>query len=534
MNNRLSILSLLVASLSFTGASQTVFAQTVQDKGPWYEEGLYSSDITAGSMNPADRINLPYKSVNDIKVTFESGNGDFRPYDAGTVNRITDVDIYGIKKFDDLAFEGGLEYSNNYHEDMRWNGTVLTSALNPFLIADTLRYDSLTNDSRKELFRIRGSVAYRFSDRITAGISAEYKVAHKADQSDPRLRANAARTTVIPGINWNISDRIVLGASALAELYHERVRSTVENNMVIEHNTIYRYKALGGYDGLDAIGATRYYDGKRLGGALNFATLGTFSSYTEIGYIMNSEDAIDGKSSENYDYRSGDFSQNTISLKSRLTLTHSDLQHNLVIWADMENCKGKWYNQQAKTDQFGKTYYEINSSEVIHKQSEMNASLTYLLNFMRSDVPHMHISATAGYRQVDVKQYPDENYAKYTMLTADLGFGKNWSMFGMRFKADVNGGMNHALKPLEMEVATGTPLDRKILNGYYKPKYTYLSAQDYHATVSLSGSYPLELLSQQGWLTLTASGAMQGYTGDDDLFKDADRKSFTLKLNYTF
>ena len=233
MNNRLSILSLLVASLSFTGASQTVFAQTVQDKGPWYEEGLYSSDITTGSMNPADRINLPYKSVNDIKVAFESGNGDFRPYDAGTVNRITDVDIYGIKKFDDLAFEGGLEYSNNYHEDMRWNGTVLTSALNPFLIADTLRYDSLTNDSRKELFRIRGSVAYRFSDRITAGISAEYKAAHKADQSDPRLRANAARTTVIPGINWNISDRIVLGASALAELYHERVRSTVENNITL-------------------------------------------------------------------------------------------------------------------------------------------------------------------------------------------------------------------------------------------------------------------------------------------------------------
>ena len=94
--------------------------------------------------------------------------------------------------------------------------------------------------------------------------------------------------------------------------------------------------------------------------------------------------------------------------------------------------------------------------------------------------------------------------------------------------------MNHALKPLEMEVATGTPLDRKILNGYYKPKYTYLSAQDYHATVSLSGSYPLELLSQQGWLTLTASGALQGYTADDSLFKDADRKSFTLKLNYTF
>ena len=220
-------LSLFVVALTMATLTQKVSAQAERKVDPWYQDGLFIHNITYGSINPANIVNIPYSGLNDIVVSYSGQNGKYRAFDDGVKTRLFDANVFGIRKFEKLSFKGNINYSNHYSEDMRWNATVLTSELNPFLLADTLRYDTLTNDARTESFVIDGSVAYDLSNRLTVGVSAKYTVAHKADQSDPRMKANAARTAIMPGINWNVNGTITLGLAGIVEIYHENDKSPI-------------------------------------------------------------------------------------------------------------------------------------------------------------------------------------------------------------------------------------------------------------------------------------------------------------------
>lgn len=532
MKKHYSGLSFLVACLIMSTFAQTVSAETERKVDPWYQDGLFIYDMTSNSINPANISNLPYSGLNDISVSYSADKGRYRAFDGSVKSRLFDANIFGIRKFDDLSFKGGINYSNNYNEDMRWNATALTSERNPFLLADTLRYDSLTNDSRTESFRIDGTVSYQFSDMITAGLTSVYTVAQKTDQSDPRMKAIGARTRIIPGINFTFG-KFTLGLAGMYEIYHEDDKSSVEDNMISEHNNVYIFKGLGGYEGKDGLGYNRRYDGHKFGGSLNFHTSGTFRNFTELSFISNSEDAIDGDTS--YSYRGGDFSQTTMALYSRFSYNANNrIQHDLIITASMDNNKGKWYNQKQKKDSWNMIYYEVTSTEIIHKESDMAASLTYCINFIKSDVPHMTASVTAGYNKADIKQFPDENYAKYAKVNAGLSLSKKWIAGKMRYLTDITASMNHAVSPLDISVITDTPALRRFYNGYYLPKFTYLSADDYCVSLALGASYPLSLFSKDGWLNLTVNASMKKYSGDSPLFKDTDKNALGIKLNYTF
>ncbi len=527
-------LSLFVVALTMATLTQKVSAQAERKVDPWYQDGLFIHNITYGSINPANIVNIPYSGLNDIVVSYSGQNGKYRAFDDGVKTRLFDANVFGIRKFEKLSFKGNINYSNHYSEDMRWNATVLTSELNPFLLADTLRYDTLTNDARTESFVIDGSVAYDLSNRLTVGVSAKYTVAHKADQSDPRMKANAARTAIMPGINWNVNGTITLGLAGIVEIYHENDKSSVEDNMIGEHNKVYIYKGLGGYEGKDGLGYNRRYDGLKFGGSLNFnfSTNGSFKNFTEFKFVSNSENATDG--GDSYSYKGGDFSQTTMALNSRFVLARPKIQHNLIIEASMDNCKGEWSVQKQERDEWKMIRYNVTSTETIHKENDMTAALTYNATFLKSGTPHLSVSATAAYKQVSVKQFPDENHAKYTKLNAGLVINKKWTANKMRFLTEVSGGMNHALKPLDISVLTNeAPLER-FYKGYYLPKYTYLSAEDYYASIQLGASYPLALFSSNGWLNLTVDASIRKYSDKSPIFKDTDKKNIGLKLNYTF
>ena len=532
MKKHFSGLSLL-AVLSLATLNQTVLAQTERKVDPWFQEGLFIYDITSNAINPANLVNLPYSGLNDIDISYSGDKGYYRTYDGSTKSRLFNANVFGVRQFERLSFKGNINYSNHYNEDMRWNATTLTSALNPFLLADTLRYDSLTNDSRTESFVINGAVAYKLNDRFTAGVSAKYNVSHKTDQSDPRMKANAARTTVIPGLNWTINSSFTLGLAGLFEVYHENVNSTVQDNMIGDHNKVYIYKGLGGYEGKDGLGYNRRYDGHKFGGSLNFSITGILNNFTEIRFVSNSENAIDGGTS--YSYKGGDFSQTSISLSSRFMLNRNDkLQHDLILEAGFDKCDGTWYNQKQKKDSWKMTEYEVTSTELIHKESDMTASLSYMANFLKSGIPHLSLTATGAYKQVDIKQFPDGNYAKYTRINAGLTLNKKWIAKKMRYTTQVYAGMNHALKPLDISVALNDAPTKRFYYGYYLPKYTYLSSNDYCVSLKLGASYPLSLFSQAGWLNLTMDASLNKYTGDSSILTGTDKKAFGIKLNYTF
>jgi len=534
MKKLLPVFVFFVALMSSFSSAQTSGGIEEELSKAWYEEELFIFNVASASKNPSYIKDIPYADLNDIRITYGNQDGRFRPFDAGLNSRILEADIYGIHKLNKATFEGRLNYTNDFQEDMRWNGTTMTSPLNPFLMADTLRYDSITNDSRRESFKLYGGMAIPVNDFLTFGVSAIYHVSSKADQSDPRLKANAARTTFIPGLTMAVSNSLSLGFSALVELYHENIVSSIEDNMIGEHCKVYIYKALGDFDGRDALGYSRRYDGRKYGVMLQSSVQGDrLCNYTEASFTSNVENAVDGGTS--YRRQGGDFGQTTLTFHDRFSIRHGSVRHNVMFNANMDICRGKWYNQREdRDDVWNKVYFKTISTELIHKQSNLKAAMEYRFDVLKSNQPNISASLNAGFRQVNVTQYPDENHADYSMFNTGLKLAKWVDAGKVHLKMHADAGMDYALKSLDLAIELSDNAHRRFYNGYYQPKYAYLSADDWYAGLGLSALYPVFSSGRASWIGLSMGLSMVSYIGAADIFESTDRKTIQASVSYTF
>lgn len=497
----------------------------------YYKEGLFLNNLQYGSANPSYIKNVPYRKLNDITVSFNQEKGSFKPIDGANKSNATVADIYGIKKMEKTFFQGSIKYQYNNQNDMRWNGTVMTTPANPFILTDTLRYDSLTNDADRESFILNGGVAYQVTDRITVGLSTNYSVATKADQSDPRLQSNAARTIVLPGIDISLGARYSLGLSGLVEIYHEDIESSVQDNLITEHNNVYILKALGIHEGKDGLGYKRRYDGKLFGASMQSSYTGKeIKDYTEISFNMNKENALDGGTS--YQYHGGDFSQTTIKLNNRLHFVTNSLVHNLSLSAKMESSKGLWYNQKQIKDNWGQKNYQVLSQEIIHKESNLSAGISYRIDKTRNGLTNFSTIINAGFSNVSVNQYPEENHADYSKINAGMEMKKRFHISSDILEVHVSGSYEKAINPLDISVATPKPADKRFYRGYFLPKYEYLASDSYGA--GLGFSYYNSSLMDNCTIRISGNGSFRGYLGDYPAFCDGNRVYSDISVGLIF
>jgi len=527
MKSKFLLTILSVVTVSAISAQTTSKVSESQPKTVDYEQELYLQNILYGASNPVSIAYNPYTVINSFGGSYSRVKGDFKPIDGAGNANLMDFNIYGAKKLNKISFEGTLQYNVHKLNKSRWGNTVLLSPKNPFIIADSLVYDSIPNNHDREIFNLNGGFAWQTTDRLTIGLRANYKVASKADQSDPRFVANGARVTVNPGIQYMMG-KFAIGLSGSYETYHERIRMTVQDNLLDPaHDIIFLFNELGNYTIMNVTGYTRWYDGTKYSGALQAVYNGSsLANFLEVEFTGNKEEAVDGGTS--YRKLGG---QNTITIlnfSDRLQLRGASVQHNIGISASMLNEKAKFFKQNARHDNFGMEVWDVVSAEITQKEKEMKADLSYRLDMLKDGESHLTAIVKGGMDMVTVNEYPDEYYVKYSLMNAGIDITKRLNLGDFRFAVTGKGTYCKALDALEYELPTDNAGKRRFTNNYFVPKYQYFGSEYMSYGVSASAAYNIR---NTQWVKLSAGYSLTDYMGEYSRFDN--RSNLFVKLEYT-
>lgn len=528
MKRRFQLSLLAVVTVSALTAQTTQAVTESQPGKVDYEQELYLQNILYGASNPASIAYNPYSVINSFDGSYSHVEGDFKPVDAAGNANLMDFNVYGAKKLEKISFEGSLQYSVHELNKSRWGNTVLLSEKNPFIIADSLVYDSVPNNHDREIFNLNGGFAWQISDKFAFGLRANYKVGSKADQSDPRFEAHGARTTINPGVEYKIGPRFSIGLSGSAEIYHENVRMTVQDNLLDPaHTIIFLFNELGNYTVENVTGYNRRYEGNVYSGALQAVfNSSKLDNFLEAEFIRNKEEAIDGGTS--YKKLGGENTITTMKFTDRVQLKGASMRHNISISASMLNEKAKFFKQSASHDKFAMTIWNVESAEITQKEKDLNALLSYRLDLMKGGESHFTAIVKGGIDMVTVNEYPDEYLAKYSLMNAGIDITKRLTFGDFRFAISADGDYCKALSPLEYELPTDNAGKRRFTRGYFTPKYEYFGAEYMRYGVSLSAAYHIK---GRQWVKLTAGYSLAYYMGEYSRFDN--RSSLFAKLAYT-
>lgn len=528
-------LSLILSAVSIANVSAQTASQPASAQPPkiWYEQKLYLRNIQAGSDNPVSISNNPYSLLNSFNGSYTQREGSFKPINGEQKGTYTDIDIYGTKKLQKISFEGSMSYGVHDLHNSRWDNTVLLTENNPFIIADSLVYDSIPNNQNREFFNLNGGFAWNISENFTIGLKSTYMVGSKADQSDPRFKSNAARVSVVPGLEYRFSNKFSAGLSALVENYNETIGMTVQDNLIPGHENTFLFQELGVYTLMTNYSYNRRYEGRKYEGAAQITTRSNaISSFSQFKFGMNKEEAIDGGTS--YEKRGGDFSDMYLVLNERLQFNIGRTINNFTLNGSYSKAKGKNFKQATKLDKYGSTEWYVQSAEITQIQKDIKASLCYRTDFMKESNSMLALQADAALEQINHRQYPDEYYATYSLLKYGMTVEKRfiWGKTGLELKA--KGEMCNNLKEFDYSLPTTAPGKKKLMKAYFLPKYEYLSAAYTNAVVSADFSY--YLTGRNGKAGSYAHIKLQyghtDYTGDYSRFNDRNTAMASFGLTF--
>lgn len=524
--------ALIAAALAVPVWGQNTDNTASNPQKNWYEGELFLRNLSFGFSNPTEIASNPYTQLQSAKASYAHEEGDFKPIDGSGFSNLLDFSLYGTKKLENISFEGSIDYSVHDLQKSRWNGSVLQTERNPFIMADSLVYDSIPNNPNREIFNLRGGFAWQMSEKTILALRANYKVASKADQSDPRIEAHGARITLNPGAEFLLSDRFRLGVSATAEIYHEDVSSTVEDNIFPEHTIVFTFMELGHYEVKTDYGYYRRFSGHVYGGALQAMFQGeTVQNLAELSGSFNLEEALDGGTS--FMKRGGDYEEIRLSLRDRFQIKGDGILHNILLNAGLLTGSSTWYKQNSTADALGNTIWNVISSDVTQIETDIKADLAYRLDLLQNDVSHFTARLSGGLDMVTLDEYPDEYYVYYTLANAGLQLTKRW--YGDRFcySVSADGSYHMPLSDLDMSLTVSGRAAERFKTNYFIPKYQYYASEYANAGLSADAAYAIHTSGGSTyWIKLGIYGKYVKYLGDYARFDD--RQCYGAKLNLIF
>ena len=129
---------------------------------------------------------------------------------------------------------------------------------------------------------------------------------------------------------------------------------------------------------------------------------------------------------------------------------------------------------------------------------------------------------------VTVNEYPDEYYAKYSLMNAGVDITKRFTFGNFRLSVNANGNYCKALSPIEYELPTDNAGKRRFTRGYFAPKYEYFGAEYISYGASISSAYHI---NGKQWVKLTAGYSLADYQGEYSRFDN--RSNLFAKLAFT-
>ncbi len=483
-----------------------------------YRDYNYVHNIENGSLNPVSvsRVAVPELAI--VGVGYNWANGGFHAVDESGHTNGLKVDAYGIKRMERLSFEGGIAYFNEKERSRCWNSTLYQSKLNPFVLAD-----SEPSDYDTERFRIDGRVAYSLSDAFRIGINADYRVGVMSDEKDPRLETKGMRFIINPGVQWSITHNLAVGATGGLNLFNESLHYSSLATAV--NYPFYAMSGLGTYYPQSGASYTRDSKGTSwfAGADVRYNFSESVADYLSVIYENENEHSTDGGST--YQFKAGEYMNGAFKFANRLSLNFGRTSHNIELSAQMNDVKGRWFDQKSVTVN-GTTHYEVMGSSIKHKETLLNGKVSYRFDRLDNNgVSDLSAGVSAGYISSDTKNFPEVYFRKYSRLNVAANIMKYFNIRKVRLGAGIDGSYDMCLS----SSCDFKGLDLEKL--YSMPMYAYLTSSSFAVNGRVEAYFPIRDFVIGAYV---AGGMSRCTGGKTEMYKNESMSSVNCGLTFSF
>ena len=475
------------------------FGGEVNDSLPYdrlyFAERNHVFNPFTGVQNP---VRISYNAVQTLthatlKHRFSGGN--FRAIDAPKYSNDLSMAVFGLQKMGRFTLEGTMNYIRTNERQQRWSNTLLRSADNPFVLAD-----SLSGDPSQELFTLNATVCYAFSERWRAALALNYITGSRDDQTDPRPRVASMRFMAHPGVVFNVAPKHLLGLDGYVRIYSSDLSHTIVDNL--NANVYFLMKGMGDnftVNTADNPSYPRHYQGAQWGfSGLWKAPFFGAENILEAGFSQNDERAEDGGSGAVF--KGGDYTSARFHLANRW-LWHADtsLFHSLELHFEHQADEGWWYDQRRKTDpQHGNiSYYEVLHKGKVHLATGTTLSFCYQTDRFLHGNPLWMARLKGSFCNRALTHYEADVYRQhFNTYTLGIEGARHFIVKGIRCRVSAALSYGDAIGNSHYETVRG-----KIADAYTARVFSFETAR--HLTGSLKPEVvlPLRLYGTATWLT---------------------------------
>lgn len=445
-----------------------------------YHDYNYIHNVESGSLNPVSIAALPLSQLASVGVSYSWQDGDYHRVDrSGNIHGLK-VDTYGFRKGERVSFEGGISYTNRNEKARCWNSTLYIDPLNPFILAD-----AYPSDYNSELFDVSGRVALNLSSRLRIGLNAVYNAGVASDEQDPRVETKGMRFVINPGVGYDLSPSLSLGATGGLNLMSESLSYTTL--VAAQTYDFYLMSGLGSFYPIVNKSYTRDYKGTSwfAGGSLRFAPSASVADYLTATFSHHFEKAVDGGSV--YQFRGGDYNNDFVTVTNRLSVNAGRMAHNVTIDFRADDIHGIWYDQVSETVN-GSTVWNVVSESVKYKERRYNYSLGYRADWLdRSGSPSLTAAFSVGSLHSDATDYPDLYRREYTRLKVGADVKKHFNVRRVRFGIGVSFTGDYDMTSRDSYNFAGQELEQD----YSLPMNAWLTSSSYNFSGSLDMMLPV-------------------------------------------
>ena len=493
----------------------------------WNEDFLNQpANIRYGSVNPT---RISYNGVRNFAVAdvdYSLSRGDFHAIDQSGKAHAIKAYIGGLRQTGRFNVQGHLSYRNQKDNDQSWNSTLWNNPNNPFVLCD-----SVPGDATTESYDMGVTAAYKCSDRLTAAVQADLRTGSRADQADPRPRTTTSVLPVSAGVDYRLTNRWSIGASAGVRFFSSLIEYTSVNSTL--HS--YRYflmKGMGDYAKRmsgDEPGYKRDYKGTGLQAAVNAVWQpadGQWGNFAEVGFVSNHEDATDGGAS--YDFKGGDYQETVMSAQDRLQWRpDARTLHNLTLTAAMTSGKSTWYDQKRELDleRGSAVFYRELSKSTVQENQHLCAALHYQFDKLSQGRRDITVEMRSALTVVNRKQFLGTSTPKQKIQYVDLQLQGTKTIYINKVSLMAQVGGSYRLTGTK-EYAHGSAYtgEDDIEQVFTRRMFEYESAGRFGVHALVDASLPVSPILTAG---VFAKGRYEAYTDNEEYWTGYDGTHLT-------
>ncbi|MCG6186235.1 DUF6850 family outer membrane beta-barrel protein [Maribellus maritimus] len=476
--------------------------------------------------NAAGQVFNPFTSDGDFVLGYTSKKGDLKLSQLSPDEQIYSFNTNKSVRLNDFVFSGYVGYQNVEQEEVGWTARMNPVTLNPYMLAD-----SLFGLYKKDYVFLGGGFGYQISDRLIAGIHADYSVGNGARIKDPRPQNHVFELEVFPSVIYAF-DNLKLGANLRFLTGREKTKYTTLRN-----STTYRFFRMFGLGkaprAVNGWSYTRNYYLTGLGGELQAQySLGKIKILSSLGYFNQVEESEDGSANPRK-FDAGDFHENKYSFYTVVNYGRK-LLHSALVRVDFLDAEGIEFLQEeyAVNDV---TYYRTIAERTNYSLQQITPSFSYTLakpynQYSNSweiglDVSMDHFNA----------EYLLEAEETYTNIEGSIDLAKYFYFNNNMLVFSASGTLNYNLENSLRQLRTYTASQEvAIWENIIEPDFILTTSNVYDLGASIRYGQSLAIVKDVKNLIYLELGVNYS-SGNNDLWpqsKDFEKYCLKIGLNY--